>query len=165
MLLAQSHCALGQVDAGAKTVAELRGRVDRHVAVFEPHFRLVEAWLAAAQSTLPSRGSTLTPWDDTRGWRTNGHARRELTLRWGEVRKQVLVEFEPDGYAVTLDGERGPIVETDAQVVVAGAVRHVFLEGGISSSSIPIHLLRPRRQRTSAVASRRPCRAASSRCW
>ena len=49
MLLAQSHCVLGHIDAGAKTVAELRSKVDRHVAVFEPQFRLVEAWLAAAQ--------------------------------------------------------------------------------------------------------------------
>jgi DNA-binding NarL/FixJ family response regulator len=49
MLLAQSHCVLGHIDAGAKTVAELRTKVDRHVAVFEPQFRLVEAWLAAAQ--------------------------------------------------------------------------------------------------------------------
>jgi DNA-binding NarL/FixJ family response regulator len=49
MLRAQSHCALGNVDAGAKTVSELRGKVGRHVAVFEPQFRLVEAWLAAAE--------------------------------------------------------------------------------------------------------------------
>jgi DNA-binding NarL/FixJ family response regulator len=49
MLLAQSHCVLGNVDAGAKTVGELRGKVGRHVAVFEPQFRLVEAWLAAAE--------------------------------------------------------------------------------------------------------------------
>jgi DNA-binding CsgD family transcriptional regulator len=49
MLLAQSHCVLGHIDAAAKSVAELRSRVDRHVAVFEPQFRLVEAWLAAAQ--------------------------------------------------------------------------------------------------------------------
>jgi DNA-binding NarL/FixJ family response regulator len=49
MLLAQSHCVLGHIDAAAKSVAELRSRVDRHVAVFQPQFRLVEAWLAAAQ--------------------------------------------------------------------------------------------------------------------
>jgi ATP/maltotriose-dependent transcriptional regulator MalT len=49
MLLAQSHCVLGNVDAGAKIVGELRGKVGRHVAVFEPQFRLVEAWLAAAE--------------------------------------------------------------------------------------------------------------------
>jgi ATP/maltotriose-dependent transcriptional regulator MalT len=49
MLLAQSQCVLGNVDAAAKTVSELRGKVGRHVAVFEPQFRLVEAWLAAAE--------------------------------------------------------------------------------------------------------------------
>ena len=32
-----------------KIVGELRGKVGRHVAVFEPQFRLVEAWLAAAE--------------------------------------------------------------------------------------------------------------------
>jgi DNA-binding NarL/FixJ family response regulator len=52
MLLAQSHCVLGNVDAGAKTVNELRGKVGRHVAVFEPQFRLVEAWLAAAEGHI-----------------------------------------------------------------------------------------------------------------
>ena len=49
MLLAQSQCVLGNVDAGAKTVSELRGQVGRHVAVFEPQVRLGEAWLAAAE--------------------------------------------------------------------------------------------------------------------
>jgi DNA-binding CsgD family transcriptional regulator len=49
MLLAQSHCVLGNVEAGAKVVGELRAKVGRHVAVFEPQFRLVEAWLAAAE--------------------------------------------------------------------------------------------------------------------
>jgi DNA-binding CsgD family transcriptional regulator len=52
MLLAQSQCALGNVAAGAKTIDELRADVDRHVAVFEPQFRLVEAWLAAAEGHL-----------------------------------------------------------------------------------------------------------------
>lgn len=49
LLLAQSYCALGNIEAGAKTVAELRGRVGRHVAVFNPQLRIAEAWLAAAQ--------------------------------------------------------------------------------------------------------------------
>jgi DNA-binding NarL/FixJ family response regulator len=57
MLLAQSHCVLGNVDAGAKTVRELRGKVDRHVAVFEPQFRLVEAWLAAAEGHVSGAAS------------------------------------------------------------------------------------------------------------
>lgn len=49
LLLAQSCCALGEVEAGRKIVAELRGRVGRHVAVFEPQLRIAEAWLAAAE--------------------------------------------------------------------------------------------------------------------
>ncbi|MDT7734212.1 MAG: hypothetical protein QOE12_1386 [Mycobacterium sp.] len=52
MLLAQSQCVLGNVDAGAKTINELRTEVDKHVAIFEPQFRLVEAWLAAAEGHL-----------------------------------------------------------------------------------------------------------------
>jgi DNA-binding NarL/FixJ family response regulator len=48
LLLAQSYCALGEVEAGRKIVAELRGRVGRHVALFEPQLRIAEAWLAAA---------------------------------------------------------------------------------------------------------------------
>ncbi len=48
LLLAQSYCALGELEAGCKIVAELRGRVGRHVAVFEPQLRIAEAWLAAA---------------------------------------------------------------------------------------------------------------------
>jgi len=49
LLLAHSHCALGHVEAGQKTLAELHRRVGRHVGVFEPQLRLAEAWLSAAQ--------------------------------------------------------------------------------------------------------------------
>jgi DNA-binding NarL/FixJ family response regulator len=52
LLLAQSYCALGEVEAGRKIVAELRGRVGRHVALFEPQLRIAEAWLAAAGGQL-----------------------------------------------------------------------------------------------------------------
>ena len=52
LLLAQSYCALGEVEAGRKIVAELRGRVGRHVAVFEPQLRIAEAWLAAAEGQV-----------------------------------------------------------------------------------------------------------------
>ena len=49
LLLAQSYCALGQVEPAATMVAELRSRFGRHLAVFEPQLRLTEAWLAAAR--------------------------------------------------------------------------------------------------------------------
>lgn len=49
LLLAQSQCALGHTEAGAKTVAELHRWTGRHVAVFEAQVRLTEGWLSAAQ--------------------------------------------------------------------------------------------------------------------
>jgi DNA-binding NarL/FixJ family response regulator len=52
LLLAQSYCALGRIDAGAKMVAELHTRFGRHLALFEPQLRLTEAWLAAAQGNV-----------------------------------------------------------------------------------------------------------------
>jgi DNA-binding NarL/FixJ family response regulator len=52
LLLAQSYCALGRTDAGAKMVAELRTRSGKHVAVFAPQLRIAEAWLAAAEGNV-----------------------------------------------------------------------------------------------------------------
>jgi DNA-binding NarL/FixJ family response regulator len=52
LLLAQSYCALGRVEAGAKMVAELRTRYGRHVAVFGPQLRVTESWLAAAEGNV-----------------------------------------------------------------------------------------------------------------
>jgi DNA-binding CsgD family transcriptional regulator len=52
LLLAQSYCALGRAEAGAKMVAELRTRSGKHVAVFGPQLRIAEAWLAAAEGNV-----------------------------------------------------------------------------------------------------------------
>jgi DNA-binding CsgD family transcriptional regulator/DNA replicative helicase MCM subunit Mcm2 (Cdc46/Mcm family) len=52
LLLAQSYCALGQVQPGAKMVAELKVRSGRHVAVFGPQLRIAESWLAAAEGNV-----------------------------------------------------------------------------------------------------------------
>jgi DNA-binding NarL/FixJ family response regulator len=52
LLLAQSYCALGRVEPGAKMVAELRTRFGRHVAVFGPQLRIAESWLAAAEGNV-----------------------------------------------------------------------------------------------------------------
>ncbi|MGE2717548.1 LuxR C-terminal-related transcriptional regulator [Mycolicibacterium litorale] len=51
LLLAQCYCVLGKVDAARRIVAELRTRLGRHVAVFEPQLRLTEGWLAASEGT------------------------------------------------------------------------------------------------------------------
>ena len=55
LLLAQSYCALGRVEPGAKMVAELRTRFGRHVAVFGPQLRIAESWLAAAEGNVSAR--------------------------------------------------------------------------------------------------------------
>jgi DNA-binding CsgD family transcriptional regulator len=52
LLLAQSYCALGRVEPGAKILAEVQTRFGPHLAVFEPHLRLTEAWLAAARGQV-----------------------------------------------------------------------------------------------------------------
>ncbi|BBY16087.1 transcriptional regulator [Mycolicibacterium litorale] len=52
LLLAQCYCVLGRVDPARRIVAELRTRLGRHVAVFEPQLRLTEGWLAAAEGTV-----------------------------------------------------------------------------------------------------------------
>jgi ATP/maltotriose-dependent transcriptional regulator MalT len=59
LLLAQSYCALGEVEAGAKTLAELRTCLGPGLAGLEPQLRLTEAWLAAAQGHV-SAAVTLT---------------------------------------------------------------------------------------------------------
>src|SRR6185312_1804071 len=52
LLLAQSYCALGRIEPGAKMVAELRTRFGRHVALFGPQLRIAESWLAAAEGNV-----------------------------------------------------------------------------------------------------------------
>ena len=52
LLLAQSLCALGNVEDAAPVVAELRGCVGRHGTMFEPQVRIAEAWLAAAEGHI-----------------------------------------------------------------------------------------------------------------
>jgi DNA-binding NarL/FixJ family response regulator len=52
LLLAQSYCALGRVEPGAKMVAELQTRFGQHVALFGPQLRIAESWLAAAEGNV-----------------------------------------------------------------------------------------------------------------
>ena len=60
LLLAQSYCALGHIEAGTKTLAELHRRVGGHVAVFDPQLRLADAWLSAAQGYVSGAVSQAT---------------------------------------------------------------------------------------------------------
>lgn len=52
LLLAQSYCALGRVEPGAKMVAEVKTRYGKHVAVFGPQLKIAESWLSAAEGNV-----------------------------------------------------------------------------------------------------------------
>ncbi len=87
-----------------------------------------------------------SPWHRRDGWRLNASAARNLRLRLGDQSREVRVDYQRDGYRLTLNGRgvlargellnlRGPLrVELDgrrmdASCIVAGERRHVFLNG------------------------------------
>ena len=79
LLLAQSYCALGRVEPGAKMVAELRTRFGRHVALFGPQLRIAESWLAAAEGNVS--GAIVLALDAARQAKESGqHAIEMLAL-------------------------------------------------------------------------------------
>jgi 3-methylcrotonyl-CoA carboxylase alpha subunit len=110
-----------------------------------------EAWLLAALAELAreraeARGGATAPWEARDGWRLNSRSSRVITLRLGDAREDVTVEYAPGGYVlsagagakVPASGEwaehgafRARIGErrVHAAVVVAGEKRHVFFEG------------------------------------
>jgi 3-methylcrotonyl-CoA carboxylase alpha subunit len=130
------------------------GLIERERAVLFPAERPVpaEAWLLAALAELEreqrGRGpaaSDRSPWADRDGWRLNHRATRTVSLRLGEVAKEVGVEYQGGGYALTLDGTRvlasgsfeghGRFLarlgerRLRAAVVLAAERRQVFFEG------------------------------------
>jgi DNA-binding CsgD family transcriptional regulator len=52
LMLAQSYCALGRTEPGAKMMAEVKTRYGRHVAVFGPQLKIAESWLAASEGNV-----------------------------------------------------------------------------------------------------------------
>jgi 3-methylcrotonyl-CoA carboxylase alpha subunit len=113
-----------------------------------------EVWLLAAlaelererQEAAPRPGAARSPWDARDGWRLNSRASRTLTLRVGEVQRDVEVEYVAGGYAIGLEGGQRVLASGEhgqhgdfrarlgerrvhAAVVVAGERRHVFFEG------------------------------------
>ena len=50
--LVQAYAAQGKVAEGQRALADAQARFGRHVAIFGPHLRLAEAWLAAAEGTV-----------------------------------------------------------------------------------------------------------------
>jgi DNA-binding NarL/FixJ family response regulator/DNA replicative helicase MCM subunit Mcm2 (Cdc46/Mcm family) len=84
LLLAQSYCALGRVEPGAKMVAELRTRFGRHVALFGPQLRIAESWLAAAEGNVS--GAIVLALDAARLARESGQQAIEMLALHDAVR-------------------------------------------------------------------------------
>jgi 3-methylcrotonyl-CoA carboxylase alpha subunit len=130
------------------------GLIEREKAVLFPGERQVpeEAWLLAALAELEREqlgaGATAgdrSPWAARDGWRLNHRATRTVSLRLGEVAKEVAVEYAGGGYLLGLDGRKvqasggfeghGRFLarlgerRVRAAVVLAGERRQVFFEG------------------------------------
>ena len=128
LLLAQSYCALGEVEAGRKIVAELRGRVGRHVAVFEPQLRIAEAWLAAAEGQVSGAiSAALEAADAAAG--SGQHAVELMALhaaaRFGDrssLQRLVDVATGIDGPLATADADHAAgLLNGDADAVFSAA--------------------------------------------
>jgi 3-methylcrotonyl-CoA carboxylase alpha subunit len=130
------------------------GLIERERAVLFPADRQVpdEAWLLAALAELtreqlgagPVAGDR-SPWAARDGWRLNHQATRTISLRLGELVKEIGVAYAGGGYALTLDGRcvdasggfegHGRFLarlgerRLRAAVVLTGERRQVFFEG------------------------------------
>ncbi|HOM15217.1 MAG TPA: acetyl/propionyl/methylcrotonyl-CoA carboxylase subunit alpha, partial [Rubrivivax sp.] len=108
-----------------------------------------EVWLLAALAELQREAAAArqaadrdSPWRMLDGWRLNGRATRSLSLRHGDVLREVTVQVAPGGHELGLDGRTvfargtaGPNSLLHAQlgerrvhatVVISGERRHVF---------------------------------------
>jgi 3-methylcrotonyl-CoA carboxylase alpha subunit len=137
--------------AGADLDTDL---IEREKAVLFPAERQVppEAWLLAALAELTREqlgagapAGDRSPWAARDGWRLNHRATRTVSLRLGEVAKEVAVEYLGGGYLLGLDGRKvqasgsfeghGRFLarlgerRVRAAVVLAGERRQVFFEG------------------------------------
>ncbi len=135
------------------------GLIERETAVLFPEQHGTprdtprEAWLLAALAELerdpvPPSDAVLvrSPWHRHDAWRVNSRAARVITLRLGEVQRDVHATWTVDGHLLTLDTET-PVLVTgtlevngrlraqigarrlQAAVVLAGDRRHVFFDG------------------------------------
>jgi 3-methylcrotonyl-CoA carboxylase alpha subunit len=122
---------------------------------------------AAALARAERSGDPWSPWSLHDGWRLNLRPRRTLSYRFTEIRYEVLVAYEGDGWRLTLGGEsvlaRGRFidggqfagqlaVELDDRRLIASVIavnekeeerRHVFLDGTnyVILRDDPLHLV------------------------
>jgi DNA-binding NarL/FixJ family response regulator len=128
LLLAQSYCALGRVEPGAKMVAELRTRFGRHVALFGPQLRIAESWLAAAEGNVS--GAIVLALDAARQARESGQRAIEMlalhdAVRYGDrscLARLVEVAHATGGRLATLlAAHAAAVTDRDADAIYAAA--------------------------------------------
>jgi DNA-binding NarL/FixJ family response regulator len=141
LLLAQSYCALGELEAGRKIVAELRGRVGRHVAMFEPQLRIAEAWLAAAEGQVSGAiSAALEAADAATG--SGQHAVELMALhaaaRFGDrssLQRLVVVAKGIDGPLAAADVDHAAGLLNDDADAVFSAARQFEHAGALLSAA------------------------------
>ena len=128
LLLAQSYCALGRVEPGAKMVAELRTRFGRHVALFGPQLRIAESWLAAAEGNVS--GAIVLALDAARLAKDSGQRAIEMlalhdAVRYGDrscLSRLVEVSHATGGrLATALAAHAAAVTDRDADAIYAAA--------------------------------------------
>ncbi|MCW2630833.1 LuxR C-terminal-related transcriptional regulator [Mycobacterium sp.] len=128
LLLAQSYCALGRAEPGAKMVAELRTRFGRHVALFGPQLRIAESWLAAAEGNVS--GAIVLALDAARLAKDSGQRAIEMlalhdAVRYGDrscLSRLVEVSHATGGrLATALAAHAAAVTDRDADAIYAAA--------------------------------------------
>jgi DNA-binding NarL/FixJ family response regulator len=128
LLLAQSYCALGRAEPGAKMVAELRTRFGRHVALFGPQLRIAESWLAAAEGNVS--GAIVLALDAARLAKDSGQRAIEMlalhdAVRYGDrscLSRLVEVSHATGGrLATALAAHAAAVIDRDADAIYAAA--------------------------------------------
>ena len=128
LLLAQSYCALGRAEPGAKMVAELRTRFGRHVAVFGPQLRIAESWLAAAEGNVS--GAIVLALDAARQAKESGQQAIEMlalhdAVRYGDrssLARLVEVAHATGGrLATALAAHAAAVTDRNADAIYAAA--------------------------------------------
>ena len=128
LLLAQSYCALGRVEPGAKMVAELRTRFGRHVALFGPQLRIAESWLAAAEGNVS--GAIVLALDAARLAKESGQRAIEMlalhdAVRYGDrscLARLVEVAHATGGrLATALAAHAAAVTDRNADAIYAAA--------------------------------------------
>jgi DNA-binding CsgD family transcriptional regulator len=128
LLLAQSYCALGRAEPGAKMVAELRTRFGRHVALFGPQLRIAESWLAAAEGNVS--GAIVLALDAARLAKESGQRAIEMlalhdAVRYGDrscLARLVEVAHATGGrLATALAAHAAAVTDRNADAIYAAA--------------------------------------------